>query len=82
MKEFNEKGCEVCRQRWLSGDFPREVAISLERHAHLHLCDECGTFWEQFERFPDVIKIEDVRKYYEISDELLEYARQRQNGEK
>jgi hypothetical protein len=64
MAEWNSKGCEVCRKMWLSGNFPEEVAVNIERHASLHCCPVCKTLWEQNERYADVISDTDAAKFY------------------
>jgi hypothetical protein len=61
---WKNKGCEVCRRLWESGGQPRLVVVSTELHSKLHRCDVCGTFWEQLERFADVIEESDARKLY------------------
>jgi len=64
MKEWNQKGCSVCRRAWETGTKLPEVAVSMERHATLYRCPDCGSYWEEFERFADTITVADVRTYY------------------
>lgn len=66
MKKWEEKGCPVCRQTWLSGGGLPEVAVSVERHSILRRCQACGTFWEEFERYPDVVSKEEAERIYNI----------------
>jgi hypothetical protein len=61
---WKEKGCEVCRALWEAGRTPPELAINLELHSRLHRCTVCGTFWEQLERYADVIKEDEARRLY------------------
>jgi hypothetical protein len=64
MRDWEKKGCESCRRKWETGQQPRRLGMSDERQAYLHYCDECSTYWEQFERYADVISLEDVVRYY------------------
>lgn len=64
MSDWNDKGCEICRQIWLQGDQLPKLAECYERHSFLHQCTECGSYWEQFERFVDTISEEDARRIY------------------
>lgn len=64
MSEWKEKGCQVCRHQWEAGERPRELAVSYALHTRLHRCDVCGTFWEQHERFADVIGEMDALRLY------------------
>lgn len=61
---WNEKGCLVCRRKWEAGDQPERLGISVARNAYLHRCEECGAYWEQYERYADVISYEDALRYY------------------
>lgn len=60
MDVWNTKGCEVCRTRWLQGKVLEELAVNYEKHSSLHRCEECGTYWEQFERYVDTIAEEEI----------------------
>ena len=62
--QWKEKGCEVCRALWESGEHPPELAVSIELHARLHQCSSCGVFWEQLERYADVICEQQARALY------------------
>lgn len=53
--KWEEKGCEICRKQWESGEHPPELAVNYTLHSKLHRCRECGTYWEQLERYADVI---------------------------
>lgn len=59
------KRLRICRRQWEEGSPPPELAVSQERRATLYRCDVCGTFWEQFERYADVVSSEDARRYYQ-----------------
>ena len=61
---WHEKGCAVCRRQWETGHPPPGIAISYKRHSHLHRCDVCGTYWEQTERYADIISQSEARKLY------------------
>jgi hypothetical protein len=61
---WENKGCKVCRSLWESGRRPPELAVNYELHSRLHRCDKCGTFWEQLERYADVIQEDEARKLY------------------
>ena len=62
--EWCEKGCEVCRRLWESGERPPELAVNYQLHSRLHQCQVCGVFWEQQERFADVIEESEARLNY------------------
>ncbi|RZU64134.1 hypothetical protein EV379_0428 [Microterricola gilva] len=51
MKTWEEQGCEVCRQQWMSGDRPQYLATNIERHTTLFRCVVCGSYWEDRERY-------------------------------
>lgn len=55
MDEWERKGCAVCRSKWYAGEGLKKLGESYERHASLHYCEECQTFWEQFVRYVDTI---------------------------
>jgi hypothetical protein len=62
--EWQHKGCKVCRGLWESGERPTELAVNYPLHSRLHRCDTCGTFWEQHERYADVITENEARRLY------------------
>ncbi|MNC77749.1 hypothetical protein D3C75_1297910 [compost metagenome] len=62
--EWEEKGCDVCRKQWESGKRPPELAVSDVLHSRLHRCSSCGEFWEQLERYADVICEQQARELY------------------
>lgn len=64
MSTWNDKGCEVCRRMWEKGQRLLELGVSVERHATLYRCEECGTYWEEMERFADVLSEEEVKRSY------------------
>jgi hypothetical protein len=59
-----EKGCPVCRHQWEIGEPPPEVGVNVELHSTLHKCSVCGTYWEQTERYADVIAKSKAKKLY------------------
>jgi hypothetical protein len=64
MTPWEEKGCPVCRHQWETGLPPPEIGINYELHSQLHRCDACGTYWEQTERYADVISESKARELY------------------
>jgi hypothetical protein len=62
--EWKDKGCSVCRGLWESGKHPPELAVNYDLHTRLHRCSECGTYWEQLERYADVISESEARKQF------------------
>jgi hypothetical protein len=59
MIEWGNKGCSVCQT-------PAMLAESIEHHARLYRCDVCGTLWEEYERYADVVTEEEVRTRYPL----------------
>jgi hypothetical protein len=55
MTAWNEKGCSVCRQQWMFGERPEQLAVNSELHTRLYRCSVCGIYWEENERYADVI---------------------------
>ena len=72
--QWEEKGCIVCRKLWESGKTPPEVAINYDLHSRLHKCSACGTYWEQLERYADVIDESEAKKLF--PDAFLEVDEQ------
>lgn len=64
MTSWQKKGCPVCRRQWETGQQPPRVAINRTLHSRLHRCDSCGTYWEQTERYADVISESQVRTLF------------------
>jgi hypothetical protein len=62
--KWQDKGCKSCRDLWKSGQRPQELAINYDLHSRLHKCKECGTYWEQHERYADIIDESEARKLY------------------
>jgi hypothetical protein len=61
---WESKGCAICRRQWETGEQPRRICISQERQAYLHLCEVCGSYWEQAERHAYTISEDDARSFY------------------
>jgi hypothetical protein len=55
MTAWKEMGCVVCRQQWMSGERPEELAVSIGLHTRLYQCSVCGSYWEENERYANVI---------------------------
>jgi hypothetical protein len=51
MKEFDDQGCEICRQQWLSGTHPRELFVCASEQVSFYQCDACGAYWEETNRY-------------------------------
>jgi hypothetical protein len=66
MLQWEEKGCDVCRQTWQRGGLLPEIAVNVEQHSILRRCGACGIYWEEFERFADVVSREDAERIYKI----------------
>ena len=64
MIEWKKKGCEVCRHQWESGQRPPELAINYVLHSRLHQCATCKTYWEQNERYADVLSKKEALELY------------------
>ena len=64
MAEWDNKGCVACRHKWLSGAGLPKLGISDYRHASLHYCSSCKTFWEQHQRYVDTISEDEAAKVY------------------
>ncbi len=62
--KWKEKGCDVCRKLWESGKRPPELAVSFELHSRLHRCSSCGSYWEQLERYADIIDEGEAKKLF------------------
>ena len=64
MDAWEAKGCYQCRAGWLQGKHPSKLGVNNDKHSFLHRCDDCGTYWEQFERYVDVISEQTARVEY------------------
>jgi hypothetical protein len=62
--QWQKKGCPVCRALWESGQHPPELAMSIVLHSRLHRCSSCAAFWEQSERYADIISEQQARALY------------------
>jgi len=59
-----DEGCDVCRLLWASGRRPPELAMSITLHTRLYRCEVCGSYWEENERYANVIPENTVRADY------------------
>jgi len=66
ISSWDLKGCPACRDLWLTGRQPPKLAVNDERHSYLHRCDDCGTYWEQFERYADILSEDEARDIYGV----------------
>ena len=64
MVPWRNKGFTVCRQLWESGGRPTQLALNLELHTRLYRCSVCGSYWEENERYADVVPENTVRTDY------------------
>lgn len=64
MTAWKDKGCTVCRQTWISGERPEYIVENIELHTRLYRCATCNTYWEENERYADVIPEITVRVDY------------------
>lgn len=55
MNEWEKKGCSVCRKLWETGKTPPLLAENIENHSRLYRCNFCQSFWEEYERYADII---------------------------
>lgn len=59
-----DPGCAVCRQLWASGQRPELLVLDLVLHTRLYRCAACGSYWEENERYANVIAEAAVRADY------------------
>ncbi|MCL4207976.1 MAG: hypothetical protein KJ000_36275 [Pirellulaceae bacterium] len=64
MTPWEAKGCPICRNKWLSGQQLTRIATNDETHSFLHKCDACGTYWQQFERYANVISKDEAQAIF------------------
>ena len=64
MIPWERKGCPICRRMWEVRGQPPRLGVSLVRQTYLHQCEECGTYWEQHERYADTISSEEAKRFY------------------
>jgi hypothetical protein len=55
MTAWKDKGCAVCRLQWMSDERPQQLGVSFALHTRLYRCSDCGSYWEENERYADVI---------------------------
>lgn len=63
-ENWDDMGCEKCREKILEGKYPKEIASSATRMSTLHKCDVCGTIWEKQLQITTVAKEDIITKYY------------------
>lgn len=61
---WEQKGCAVCRRQWETGRPPPEIAVNCARHSRLHKCNVCSTYWEQLERYADILAESEAKMLY------------------
>lgn len=66
MREWKNKGCNICRRLWEKGQTPPMLAENIEYHAVLYKCGVCNTLWEEYERYADVVTKEDAETRYDL----------------
>lgn len=64
MMPWESKGCPICRRMWEMEGQPHQLGISIVRRTYLHQCEECGTYWEQHERYADTISADEAKFFY------------------
>jgi hypothetical protein len=69
LMEFDEQGCDVCRQQWLSGSHPRELFTFAPGQVSFYQCDLCGAYWEETDRYAVQVDQERVQKFRELLEE-------------
>jgi len=61
---FDEQGCPVCREQWLTGSRPAFLALSIELHTRLFRCEVCGSYWEELERYAVQVSPSEARLHF------------------
>jgi len=64
MNEWEKKGCFDCCRLWEKGQTPPLLFESIELHTKLYKCSICGTFWEEYERYADVVTGNEAKDRY------------------
>ncbi|MBA3686058.1 MAG: hypothetical protein H0W72_12585 [Planctomycetes bacterium] len=69
--DWSSKGCAKCRLAWMSGsrDGLVLVAESIPRHARLFRCAQCRAYWEEHERYADVVSQAEAHAAYKLEHE-------------
>ena len=73
-KTWVDQGCEICRQKILSGKPLIEFSINIPNHIRLLLCTDCKSLWCEEERFATVITKENALDNFEILESDLDQA--------
>lgn len=66
IKNWNDMGCEKCREDILQGKLPKEIASSALRMGTLHKCVACGAIWEKQLQLTTIATEEIIKKYYSL----------------
>lgn len=53
--QWEGQGCSVSHKEWETGEQPICLDVGMVRNAYLHQCDVRGVYWEQHERYVDVV---------------------------
>ena len=64
MIPFDDQGCAVCREQWMTGSRPTFLALSIALHTRLFRCDECGSHWEELERYAVQVSPSEARLHF------------------
>ena len=71
MKTWDEQGCTVCREQWMSGERPHYLSMNVERNTKLYKCSVCGNYWEERERYAvQVTKVEAAENYAGVVEDV------------
>lgn len=59
-------GCDLCNRYWSKHPRkrPAELSVNYENQTMLFQCTECGTYWEETQRYPHVITEKDAKTLY------------------
>jgi len=67
MNNWNQKVCKQCRALWEKGDRPTFISESVKYHSRLYKCNNCNTYWEEYERYADVVDFKNILYKYDIN---------------
>lgn len=63
LTRLDDAGCDVCREGWHSGRFPRLVSRA-GGPINLYQCAVCDTYWLETERYARPISIDEARRLF------------------